>query len=148
MPRRRAFCTCIDGADDVFDITMKLRACDFAEAKLYIAEVVGLASHRGPSRRRASAPLATSAPPAPTSPATITTEQRDDRGTAAALDIWRAAAPSAGTKAETYLRARAITLPVPPSLRFHPNLTYTQTGTGLRPRRIYPPPLQEAHRDT
>lgn len=37
---------------------------------------------------------------------------------AAALAIWRAAAPISGTLAEAYLRSRAITCELPPSLRY------------------------------
>ena len=48
-----------------------------------------------------------------------------------ALEIWRASVAATDTKVEIYLRARAITLPPPPSLRFHPNLTYTPTGTAF-----------------
>ena len=128
--RRRAFCTCIGATDDIFDVVMKLRASDFAEAKLYVAEVIGLASNRGQTRRRASEPSAPT-PASTASTTTTATEHRDDRGGGAALDIWRAAQPGAGTKVGTYPRARAITLPVPPSLRFHMNLTYTQTDTGF-----------------
>lgn len=50
---------------------------------------------------------------------------------AQAREIWRRSEPATGTKVETYLRARAITLPPPPSLRFHSNLNYGQTGTGF-----------------
>ena len=48
-----------------------------------------------------------------------------------ALEIWRDSVIVTDTKVATYLRARAITLPPPPSLRFHPNLTYTPTGTAF-----------------
>jgi hypothetical protein len=36
-----------------------------------------------------------------------------------AVRIWREAHPAAGTPVETYLNSRGITIPVPPSLRFH-----------------------------
>lgn len=45
-----------------------------------------------------------------------------------ALEIWRASKPAAGTTVESYLRGRGITLPVPLSLRFHPNLKHGTTG--------------------
>ncbi len=48
-----------------------------------------------------------------------------------ALEIWRDSTSADATKVETYLRGRAITLSPPPSLRFHPNLTYTPTGTAF-----------------
>ncbi len=52
---------------------------------------------------------------------------RRDNGRAA-LDIWREARPAAGTLVEKYLRRRGITLPVPPSIRFHPGLRHKATG--------------------
>jgi len=42
----------------------------------------------------------------------------------AALSIWRASGEAVGTLVEAYLRARAITVPVPPNLRFHPRLKH------------------------
>ena len=48
-----------------------------------------------------------------------------------AREMWRQSQSAAGTLVETYLRSRAITRPAPPSLRFHPNLTYGPTGTGF-----------------
>ena len=48
-----------------------------------------------------------------------------------AVEIWRASMAAIDTNVGTYLRGRAITLPVPPSLRFHPSLTYTPTGTAF-----------------
>jgi putative DNA primase/helicase len=41
-----------------------------------------------------------------------------------ALELWRKAIPAAGTLAEKYLRARHITLHVPPSIRFLPYVDY------------------------
>ena len=46
----------------------------------------------------------------------------------AALDIWREARPAAGTLVEKYLCRRGITLPVPPSIRYHPGLRHKATG--------------------
>jgi len=46
----------------------------------------------------------------------------------AARDIWRESRPAAGTLVERYLRRRGITLPVPPSTRFHPGLRHGPTG--------------------
>lgn len=41
---------------------------------------------------------------------------------AEARDIWRSAGPISGTQAESYLRSRGITIPLPPTLRYHRNL--------------------------
>ena len=46
-----------------------------------------------------------------------------------AQTIWTASQPIGGTIAETYLRSRGITIPLPDTLRFHPSL---QHSTGLR----------------
>jgi hypothetical protein len=46
--------------------------------------------------------------------------------TRAALDIWSEALPATGTLVERYLRSRALTLPVPPCLHFHPSLRYSR----------------------
>ena len=48
-----------------------------------------------------------------------------------ALEIWRAARPATGTPAEDYLRGRGITIPVPPSIRYHPAVKHTDTGLHL-----------------
>ena len=45
-----------------------------------------------------------------------------------ALEIWRASGPAAGSAVEVYLRQRGINCPVPPSLRYHPNLKHSPTG--------------------
>jgi putative DNA primase/helicase len=45
-----------------------------------------------------------------------------------ALALYRRTHPATGTLVETYLRERAITIPVPDRLRFHPNLYHMPTG--------------------
>ncbi|MGB6078636.1 MAG: toprim domain-containing protein [Xanthobacteraceae bacterium] len=45
--------------------------------------------------------------------------------------IWRETVSATGTIVETYLRSRAITLPVPPSLRFHPRTLHTPSKNWL-----------------
>lgn len=46
-----------------------------------------------------------------------------------AIAIWRECVPIAGTDAETYLRdVRGVTVPLPPTLRFHPRLRYPISG--------------------
>jgi putative DNA primase/helicase len=54
----------------------------------------------------------------------------DAERTASALRIWRATKPATGTLVESYLHARAITLAIPPSLRFHGGLKHP-TGIDL-----------------
>lgn len=42
--------------------------------------------------------------------------------------IWQESVPAPGTPVETYLRNRAITIDVPPSLKYHPNVQHDFTG--------------------
>ena len=48
--------------------------------------------------------------------------------TAVARKIWRASVPATGTSVETYLASRGITMEIPPSIKFHPNLRHGPTG--------------------
>jgi putative DNA primase/helicase len=45
-----------------------------------------------------------------------------------ALEILSETSAATGTLVETYLRGRALTLPVPPCLHFHPSLKHTDIG--------------------
>ena len=48
--------------------------------------------------------------------------------TEAALAIWRGAQSAEGTPVETYLRSRGLTIPIPPSIRFHAGLKHPSGG--------------------
>ncbi len=48
--------------------------------------------------------------------------------TAAALRIWRAAVPAAGTPVEAYLRSRGIVMPVPARIGFHIGMKHPSGG--------------------
>jgi len=48
----------------------------------------------------------------------------DARRTEAALRLWAAAVPAAGTLVETYLGSRGLQVPAPDTLRFHPRLKH------------------------
>ncbi len=48
-----------------------------------------------------------------------------------ALDIWHQTRPAQGTPAEDYLRSRAITISVPPTIRYHPAAKHADTGLHL-----------------
>lgn len=63
--------------------------------------------------------------PQPPSPSEIARRRAEDEAEAVkrerqALAVWREALPVHGTLAETYLRGRGITCPLPETLRFHP----------------------------
>ena len=55
-------------------------------------------------------------------------EQDAQQRTGDALQIWRRAVPVPGTLVETYLRARGITTPIPPSLRYLAAAKHKPTG--------------------
>ena len=55
----------------------------------------------------------------------------EDSRIEAARQIWRDALPAPGTPIETYLRGRGITAPIPPSIRYAPNLRHAPTGLTL-----------------
>jgi len=61
-------------------------------------------------------------------------QRADDDTTAGrreAREIWASSKPAGDTLAETYLRARAINLPPPPSLRYHGATIYQPSGVRL-----------------
>ena len=58
-------------------------------------------------------------------------EQDARQRTGGALQIWRRAVPAPGTLVETYLRARGITIPIPPSLRYLAAAKHKPTGLVL-----------------
>ena len=66
------------------------------------------------------------------SPRRATIERKPDhddtKRTKAALAIWHSAKPSHGTPVETYLASRAICVPTPDALRFHPGLRHPSGG--------------------
>ena len=70
---------------------------------------------------------------APLDAATRAQRERDAKAEAQrkaeqAKRLWREAQPIAGTVAETYLRGRGITCPLPPTLRFHPDCWHGPTA--------------------
>jgi putative DNA primase/helicase len=54
----------------------------------------------------------------------ITAKASDASRTFFALQIWSVSVPAIGTLVETYLKARGITVPIPSTIRFHPNLRH------------------------
>jgi putative DNA primase/helicase len=57
--------------------------------------------------------------------ATHELDRGDEKRTEAALRMWRATVPANGTLVETYLRSRAIVMPIPAALRFHAGLKHS-----------------------
>ena len=82
-----------------------------------------------PSRCRRS-PFKAS--PKPTSPIAVDIDHDfaadTRRRIAKAPGIWQRSTPAIGSLVEVYLTSRAITLPPPPSLRFHADLTHGPSG--------------------
>lgn len=54
--------------------------------------------------------------------------ERTNRNVDRALEIWRESQPANGTVVETYLRGRGISIPVPATIRHHPNLRHGPTA--------------------
>lgn len=91
-------------------------------------------------------------PPDPTTIAQRKAEQHKDakKRAAQAQRLWQEAQPIGGTLAETYLRGRGITCPLPNTLRFHgacwhgatakrlpAMLSFVEVGTGFALHRTY-----------
>ena len=99
-----------DKGGDPISLYAYLRGCSQGEAARELAAELGLDRSITPLRWRAAEP-----PPVER----FVDPDRDGRQRRAwARSIWRAAGPAAGSVVEAYLRARGITLPVPPTLRF------------------------------
>jgi hypothetical protein len=56
--------------------------------------------------------------------AALTNAQRTER----AVKLWQECQPAAASLVESYLRARGVTIAVPPSIRFHPALLHPMGG--------------------
>lgn len=106
---KRFMCFGCGAEGDVFDFVSRLHGVGLRDA----AEMLGA----GDVVTTVIAPL----PPA---------EEASDR-TEEARAIWKDAKPASGTLAETYLRWRGLSLPIPPTIRFA-SLTYGKQG------RTYP----------
>ncbi|PWR24558.1 DUF7146 domain-containing protein [Zavarzinia aquatilis] len=108
--QKRFFCFGCGASGDVISFVMGMERKTFKIALLGLAEEFGLAPVPDGQVR-------------PRPPERIPVEARAAREDIGAYvewcrAQWRAAAPGAGTLVEVYLRSRAITLPVPPTLRF------------------------------
>lgn len=68
----------------------------------------------------------------PSPPPNPAQQRSEKRGRAARIGraraIWKESRPATGTIVERYLLARGLTLPVPPTLRFHPALRHGPSG--------------------
>ena len=118
--------------DDAIDVHC-FAGCDWRDVKAALRERDLLPEFSGSTappartrqRRKARSPKST------ISPVTVDGDGDTSQRTAQAREIWQRSEPAVGTKVEVYLRARAITLPPPASLRLHPALRYGPTGTSF-----------------
>lgn len=108
---------------DAIAFVRDLLGVPFAEAVEIVAGEVGLLPQRD-GRRVALAP------PVPRRSA-ADEEQAQRFQRQAASDVWAAAGVIAGTPGEAYFRRRGITVPLPPTLRFHPGLKHKASGGKL-----------------
>jgi DNA primase len=58
-------------------------------------------------------------------------ESKKQEKVAWARDVWRECRPGGGTLAEVYMRARGVTLSLPPTIRFHEALKHSDMGLTL-----------------
>jgi len=108
----RAWCRRCGRGGDAFDLINELQGLGFLASLDYLERYSAIATPAvlsGASR----APKAAS----------------DSEMRRAALRIWREAGSASNTVVETYLRSRAITLAVPPTIRYSPALWHTPTET-------------------
>lgn len=97
---------------DALDLVAAVMRCDMREAMQWARRFLGIEDGR-PWQ-----------PPPP--PAEVV--KIDHGARAAALEVWRGTELPQGTPAERYLRGRSITVPLPPSIRFHRALRYPRSG--------------------
>ncbi len=45
-----------------------------------------------------------------------------------ALEIWRSSRPAEGSPVEQYLLGRGVTIPIPPTIRYHPDVRYERSS--------------------
>lgn len=102
------FCQGCGAGGDVFDFIQHMENTDFKGAKEFLT---------GREWQGQTVSPTLSAEPAP----------RKNREKA--VEIWKETDPAQGTLAEVYLRSRGITIPVPPTIRFHPKLYHPYEKT-------------------
>jgi putative DNA primase/helicase len=109
----------IRDADDGKVLLRCHAGCDQAQV---IAELRrrGLWAEHGPPRSR---------PVRPQRRRAVNDRAKDTERTGAALSIWQATVPAAGTPVEIYLRSRGIGIALPPTIRFHMGLRHPSGGT-------------------
>jgi hypothetical protein len=127
-PKSGIWCDFAGGPDDggdLIDLIMATRSLTKGAAIAWALEWLGL-------DERARSDNSSRAKPTPKSSPKSSPKADNDvdqcRRIAHAREIWKAAEPAAGTLAETYLRARGITIPVPPTIRFNGALRHGPTS--------------------
>jgi DNA primase len=115
------FCFGCGAKGSAIDFRMRYWREDFGEAVRRLAADVGLALPGEAALSRKPNPVVARASPKED-------EAERLRDALRARDLWRRCVPAAGTLVETYLRARGITIPVPPSLRFYQHMPYWIAG--------------------
>lgn len=118
--RGRYRCFGCGAKGDVIEYLVQAHGMTFRDAVQELAVQAGLATDAAGVQRPRK--------PVVKRPSESDAEQQRQRMIAWARDLWRSCRPAAGTPAEAYLRSRGITLPVPPTLRFHPGLKHKGTG--------------------
>ena len=105
----RFICFGCGESGDIFDFLKHVEGLDLKEAITFLDENVAPST---PIRK----------------PAAPRHNEYQAQRTKAALAIWKGSGPAQGTPVERYLRGRGITIPIPPTIRYHPNLRHTPSG--------------------
>ncbi|MBT3307523.1 MAG: hypothetical protein HN377_13720, partial [Alphaproteobacteria bacterium] len=105
----RFICFGCGNSGDLFDFLKLVEGLDLPEAITFLDENIA-----------PSTPIRKPAAPRHT--------EDQARCTKIARDIWKDSEPAQGTPVERYLRGRGITIPIPRSIRYHPNLVYKPSG--------------------
>lgn len=117
----RYYCSCSSG--DVFDFVERMVGCDTSTAIKEVAGVLGIEQDSGGRFQVSEAQLqqAREAQAKREQELEADRQQRQD----GAKRLWQQSQPIAGTIAERYLRGRAITIPLPATLRFLPSCKHS-----------------------
>ncbi len=119
--KKSFYCFGCGARGDVFDYLRRTQGMELHEALEHLAIEAGMIPDREGRRRPTRQPIATPAahgePPC-----------QDNSNGRLALKIWRASRPAPDTPGEAYFRHRSITIPIPPTIRYHPGVRYERSG--------------------
>jgi len=105
---------------DAIDFAMRINGWTFRDAVRELAYDLGLTALDDRPKRPLAKPMKR------LSPAEIETEKL--QAELAAQATWKSCSPADDSLVAVYLKSRAITIPVPPTIRFHGHLKHSESG--------------------